>query len=203
MLIRELPAAVAGRVRSGENGCSSVPQAVAELLANALDAGAHNVVIRLNAEELAFTVEDDGHGLSAADLQHFGRRYHTSKLSSVADLQAGVSTLGFRGEATSSICSTAHVRLTTRARGSFETLTKTLRGSSSGVVASHVGPSSLPLTRAGTIVEVTQFLFNQPVRRKQATQQPRCALALATNLTKLRVPAIPAPVRLKLDCAYV
>ncbi|GFR50377.1 hypothetical protein Agub_g12591, partial [Astrephomene gubernaculifera] len=166
--VRPLPQPLVDKVRTGVT-LNSFHQAVAELLANALDASAQSIVIKFSAGALTFTVEDDGHGIHGEDLDVLGSRYSTSKMRSMADLQIGLRTLGFRGEAISSVCeSSAEVSITTRARGCFETLTKSVRG---GGKEALVGPSASQLTHSGTIITVKRFLFNQPVRQRQLAAQ--------------------------------
>ncbi|KAG2490850.1 hypothetical protein HYH03_010768 [Edaphochlamys debaryana] len=194
-----LPQQLVDKVRTGVT-LNSVSQAVAELLANALDACSSNIVIKLSAAALTFVVEDDGMGLSAADLDALGGRYCTSKLRSATELQTGVQTLGFRGEAVSSLLGLAgELTVTTRAKGSFETLTKAARQGGADV---KVCPSAMQLTHSGTIVTVKRFLFNQPVRQRQMAAQEgdvevetvqavmRMALPFtAVNITLLRAPS--------------
>ncbi|KXZ54813.1 hypothetical protein GPECTOR_4g884 [Gonium pectorale] len=166
--VRQLPQQLVERIRTGLT-LDSLPQAVVEVLANSLDAHAQNIVIRLGAPTLSFTVEDDGHGVRAEDLDVLGSRYSTSKLRGVTDLAGGIQTLGFRGEAVASlITNAAEVCITTRGRGSFETLTKTTRSGGSNVA---FAPSTTHLKHSGTIISVKQFLFNQPVRSRQLLAQ--------------------------------
>ena len=70
---------------------------------SALDAGATSVSVTLDAAEGGAACADDGHGVPTAQLRLLGQRHHTSKLTSLAQLHAGVPTLGFRGEALASI----------------------------------------------------------------------------------------------------
>ena len=70
---------------------------VEELVLNSLDAGATNITCSIDVPLLTCSVTDDGHGLS--DLRLIGERHVTSKLRSLHDLQNGVTTYGFRGEA--------------------------------------------------------------------------------------------------------
>ena len=53
-------------------------------------------------------MEDNGKGIRSADMLHLGRRHHTSKCHSLTELSR-VKTLGFRGEAFSSVVNLAQV----------------------------------------------------------------------------------------------
>jgi DNA mismatch repair protein MutL len=79
--------------------------AVKELVDNALDARAKNVVVDLTANTIdSIQVKDDGHGIPAEDRTLMCRRYCTSKIRDIRDLkEIGGRWLGFRGEALSSI----------------------------------------------------------------------------------------------------
>ena len=76
---------------------------VKELLENAVDAGAHQVVVELREGGMVFLrVTDDGCGMAPQDAQTAFLRHATSKLRSERDL-AAIGTLGFRGEALAAI----------------------------------------------------------------------------------------------------
>ena len=157
-------------------------QAVAETVANSLDAGAAHVSVRLHAASLSFTIEDDGHGIPAEAFDLVGGRHCTSKLRSLADVQRGVATLGFRGEAVHSIATVAEqLTVTSRARGSFETHEKAFKG---GTVL-RSGLAAQQLCRSGTTVAVRGLLFNQPVRRRhEAGQNARSVHCLCASLRR-------------------
>ena len=95
-------------------------------------AGASHIEVHINAQQLAFSVEDDGRGIPADDLSLLGVRHASSKLHSklhsVQQLQQGSATLGFRGEALASIAERARLEITSKARGAFETHCKILQG---------------------------------------------------------------------------
>lgn len=87
---------------------------VRELVDNALDAGASSLQINiLEGGQGLIRVRDNGLGMSAEDAQLCFQRHATSKIASIKDLEA-ISSLGFRGEALSSIAAVAQVRLRTR-----------------------------------------------------------------------------------------
>jgi DNA mismatch repair protein MutL len=87
---------------------------VKELVENSLDAGAADIRIRVGgAGKDTIEVSDDGHGMSAEDVELAFRQHATSKLTNIEDLDA-LDTLGFRGEALSSIASVAEVEVSTK-----------------------------------------------------------------------------------------
>ena len=90
--IAALPPALVSSLRSGVS-ITSYAQAVVEVVANSLDAGASTVRVDLNPAAFGFSVADDGQGVQPACMQLLGTRYCTSKLRSQADLQRGVGTL--------------------------------------------------------------------------------------------------------------
>lgn len=87
---------------------------VKELLENSLDAGATDIRIRVSgAGKNRIEINDDGHGMGAEDVKLAFKQHATSKLAKIEDLDA-LSTLGFRGEALSSIASVAEVDISTK-----------------------------------------------------------------------------------------
>ncbi len=132
---------------------------VKELLENALDAGAREVVVEVRKGGIALIkVRDDGCGMSREDALKSLERHATSKLSSVDDLD-GIRTLGFRGEAVPSIASVSRFRLTTREQG-MDTGTEVIVEGGKMEEVKEAGCA------VGTEVEVKDLFFNVPARRK-------------------------------------
>ena len=77
--IQPLACDVSDAVRSSQ-AVSSPAQAALELVYNALDAGATEVVVALDVGALSITVRDNGRGIAAAELALVGERHATSKL---------------------------------------------------------------------------------------------------------------------------
>lgn len=87
---------------------------VKELVENALDAQANEILIRLvNGGKDLIEVWDNGYGMCKEDLQLSVQRHATSKLQSIDDLDR-ITTLGFRGEALPSIAAVSELTLTSR-----------------------------------------------------------------------------------------
>jgi DNA mismatch repair protein MutL len=111
-----LPAAVAERIAAGE--VIETPAAVVkELVENALDAGARQIIVDVRGGGLeSIRVTDDGCGISAEEVPLAFQRHATSKLRDLDDLLR-VRTLGFRGEALPSIAAVADILLHTATDG--------------------------------------------------------------------------------------
>ena len=87
---------------------------VKELVENAIDAGATAVTIEIKDGGISFIrITDNGSGISKDDIPMAFLRHSTSKIKSIEDLM-NVSSLGFRGEALSSIAAVSQVELITR-----------------------------------------------------------------------------------------
>ena len=95
--IRLLPEATVNRIAAGEV-IERPAAALRELVENALDAGATRIAVAIDGGGIArIEVEDDGFGMSAAELALCVQRHATSKLAD--DMLVRIETLGFRGEA--------------------------------------------------------------------------------------------------------
>ena len=163
--IRQLPAALAAKLRA-PLVINSLAQAVEELAANSVDAQATVVRVQVDLSSFSLTVKDDGHGVDQASINSLATRHATSKLQDLRQLSSGVTTLGFKGEAMASIADMSLLQIISKARGSFETHTKLLKG---GKVVQQ-GLANEQRQKTGTTVCVKDFMFNQPVKRRQYLQ---------------------------------
>lgn len=163
-----IPSALLARLRS-QVAVASLSAAVHELVANAIDAGAGEISVRLDCGPggLRVSVADNGAGIQADSMRLLGTRGATSKLRSLGELEGegGLPTLGFRGEALAALAETAVVEVVSRARGSFETHATLLRGGE----ALRCGLALEQRPRPGTVVTASDIFFNQPVKRKALT----------------------------------
>ena len=114
--IRPLDEDTVARIAAGEV-VERPASAVKELLENSLDADAGRVDVAVTAGGTeSIRVTDDGLGMTAADVRAAVRQHTTSKIADLEDLESGVETLGFRGEALHTIGSVSRLTIRTRPR---------------------------------------------------------------------------------------
>ncbi|SFR97880.1 DNA mismatch repair protein MutL [Halomicrobium zhouii] len=161
--IRQLDDQTVERIAAGEV-VERPASVVKELVENSLDADASRVSVAVEAGGTeGIRITDDGVGMSREAVETAVEKHTTSKISDIADLEAGVATLGFRGEALHAIGAVSRVTITTRPRGEDTGTELVLEG---GEVTS-VGPAGCP---EGTTIEVADLFYNVPARRKYLKQ---------------------------------
>lgn len=131
---------------------------VKELVENALDAGATEIRVQIEAggKDL-IRISDNGCGMVPEDLEICHLRHTTSKLRSTEDLLK-IATNGFRGEAVASIASVAKLRIESRVQELDVGHAIQLDG---GVITGR----EVVARAAGTQFAVHDLFFNTPVRR--------------------------------------
>ncbi|MBI4005471.1 MAG: DNA mismatch repair endonuclease MutL [Gammaproteobacteria bacterium] len=157
--IHKLPETLVNQIAAGEV-IERPASVVKELLENSLDANATNITIEIKrGGSRLIRIQDNGHGIHADDLVLAIDRHTTSKIHSPADL-ARITTLGFRGEALSSIASVSRFILSSRQLNAEHGWT--VKNSSQERMP-QIQPAAHPV---GTTVEVRDLFYNIPARRK-------------------------------------
>ncbi|PSP75963.1 DNA mismatch repair protein MutL [Halobacteriales archaeon QS_3_64_16] len=157
--IERLDNATIDRIAAGEV-VERPASAVKELVENAIDAEASRVSVSVESGGIeGITVADNGIGMSEADVRKAIEKHTTSKIAAIEDLESGVSSLGFRGEALAAIGAVAQLTIRTKPRGGARGTELVVRG---GEIES-VSPVGCP---AGTTIEVRDLFYNVPARKK-------------------------------------
>lgn len=132
---------------------------VKELLENAMDAGATAVTVEIKDGGISFIrITDNGSGIPKEEIPLAFLRHSTSKITRAEDLLT-VSSLGFRGEALSSIASVARVELITKTEDSVTGSRYVLEGGEEKSLEEVGAPE-------GTTLVVRDLFYNTPARRK-------------------------------------
>lgn len=132
---------------------------VKELLENAIDAGAKAVTVELKEGGISLIrVTDNGCGIEKNQVKKAFLRHATSKIKSIEDLSC-VESLGFRGEALSSIAAVSQVELITKTK---EELTG-IKYSIAGGVEEDMEEIGAP---PGTTFLIHNLFYNTPARKK-------------------------------------
>jgi DNA mismatch repair protein MutL len=133
---------------------------VRELLDNAIDAGATEITVHIEGGGIRrIRVTDNGVGMVSEDLEICILPHATSKIEKTEDIYT-VGTLGFRGEALSSIATCSKLEIISY------TGDPTTKGSRLVVHAGKVVDNGDASTSAGTIVDVGDLFYSLPGRRK-------------------------------------
>ena len=157
-IIKLLPPNVANQIAAGEviQRPSSV---VKELLENSVDCGAKNIkLIIKDAGKTLIQVLDDGMGMNKNDLNMCILRHSTSKIQNSVDL-FNLKSMGFRGEALSSIASICHLKIK-----SNQTEQRDI-GCEIQVKCGKIISNKEVVCKKGTSVIVKNLFYNVPARR--------------------------------------
>lgn len=156
--IKILPENLANKIAAGE--VVQRPESVVkELLENAIDAEAKNIeLIIKQAGKSLIQVCDDGTGMTEDDAILCIQKHATSKISTLSDLEA-IRTLGFRGEALSSIAAVSQLEIRTQtAQQEVGTLVRIEKEGE--ILKEKVSANK------GTCISVKNLFYNTPARRK-------------------------------------
>lgn len=157
-MIKKLDIEVSTRIAAGE--VIERPSSVAkELIENSIDASASKIIIYVEqGGKTSFVIEDNGIGIASDELPLALERYATSKIESLEDLE-NISTLGYRGEALSSIATVSYLEIRSRL----------LDSENGGLIRSEGGKivlHTISPCKPGTRIQVDDLFFNLPARRK-------------------------------------
>lgn len=132
---------------------------VKELVENAIDAGATAVTVEIKDGGISFIrITDNGMGIEADQVPTAFLRHATSKIRKVEDL-LDVASLGFRGEALSSIAAVCQVELITKTSDSLTGIRYVIEGGKE-VSLDEIGAPN------GTTFLVRNIFYNTPARKK-------------------------------------
>jgi len=183
--IRRLPPDAVNRIAAGEV-VERPAAAVKELVENSLDAGARSVLIRIENGGLSrLLIEDDGCGMTPAELSMALERHATSKLPVSADGHVdllNIRTMGFRGEALPSIGSVSRMSLLSRAAGAAEAFCLDVEG---GKLSPPRPAAWIGTGLSGTRIDVRDIFFATPARLKFLKSSRAEAMAVADMVRRL------------------
>lgn len=132
---------------------------VKELVENSIDAGATAITVEIKEGGISFIrITDNGSGIEQKELPLAFLRHSTSKIKSALDLMS-VKSLGFRGEALSSIAAVSQVELITKTKDAFMGAKYVIEGGKEVSIESVGAPD-------GTTFIVKNLFYNTPARRK-------------------------------------
>lgn len=132
---------------------------IKELVENAIDAEASFIIIEIKKGGKSYIrVTDDGIGIFPEDVETAFERHATSKIKKAEDIEH-ISSLGFRGEALSSIAAVSHTEIITKTRFNQTGIQLKISG---GMVTDkkEIGCSD------GTTIVVSDLFYNVPARYK-------------------------------------
>ncbi|MFB6091549.1 MAG: DNA mismatch repair endonuclease MutL [Haloquadratum sp.] len=157
--IRELDDRTVRQIAAGEV-VERPASVVKELVENGLDADASRISVAVDAGGTeGVRVRDDGVGMDREAVRRAVEEHTTSKIDDINDLEAGVGTLGFRGEALHTIGAVSRLTIRTKPRGGDTGTELRVEGGE----VTEVSPAGCP---EGTVVEVEDLFYNTPARRK-------------------------------------
>lgn len=156
--IQYLPAALVSKIAAGEV-IERPAYAVKELVENAVDARADHIRIDIEQSGLkSIVVTDNGEGMDASDVAIAVLPHTTSKLYE-EDQLAGITTMGFRGEALSSLAAVSDITIKSKRRNDKLGTRIELKN---GAVE-KIGATGMP---DGTVVSIEGLFHNVPARRQ-------------------------------------
>ena len=134
---------------------------VKELVEHAIDAGSNAVTVEIkDGGTTLVRITDNGEGIAPSEVKKAFMRHATSKITKAEDL-FGITSLGFRGEALSSIAAVCQVELITKTAGELTGVRYVIEGGEEKTPE----PEEIGAPE-GTTFKVRNVFYNTPVRRK-------------------------------------
>jgi len=160
-MIRILPEELIAKISAGEV-VERPASIVKELIENSIDANASKITIEIeNAGKKLIRVTDDGIGIPPDEITLALEKHATSKISSYEDI-FHLKTMGFRGEALSSIGAVSNLKIESICKLNND---NPLGAGAESLFGKITGPFPSPIQN-GTSVEVRDLFFNTPARMK-------------------------------------
>ncbi len=157
-MIRLLSEETIDKIAAGEV-VENPASCIKELCENSIDAGADTVNVEIKDGGVGLIrVSDNGCGIAAAELENAFLRHATSKITKIDDLDE-LESLGFRGEALSSIAAVSRLEIITKTHDNMIASRYVVEGGRGGEITEVGAPD-------GTTVIVRDLFYNTPARRK-------------------------------------
>ncbi|MEG2893917.1 MAG: DNA mismatch repair endonuclease MutL, partial [Clostridium sp.] len=165
---------------------------IKELVENSIDSGASEITIEVKKDPLSFIrITDNGCGLNEEDVETAFLRHATSKITSINDIEC-INSLGFRGEALSSIAATSKVEMITKPKEA--TIGSRIYIEGGKVVDSHQSGGI-----DGTSITVRDVFYNTPARLKFLKSTSRELSAITDLVEKIALSNTNVSIRYKID----
>ncbi|MBL06533.1 MAG: hypothetical protein CL773_01515 [Chloroflexi bacterium] len=156
--INKLPKNISMLIAAGEVVENPV-SIIKELVENSVDANSKKIIIEIiDGGKKLISITDDGDGINPQDIDMAFERHATSKLKTKEEIYS-IKTLGFRGEALSSIASVAYVRCTSRIKDNDHAI-EIEKSFGKTIKKSNIG------SNYGTKIIIEKIFENTPARMK-------------------------------------
>ena len=162
---------------------------VKELVENAIDAGSSAITVEIKDGGISFIrITDNGCGIEKNDVKVAFLRHSTSKIKDATDLIT-ISSLGFRGEALSSISAVAQVELITKTKDSLCGIRYEISGGEEKSFE-EIGVSTKPILKENPSSAVTALTPCKPSFSQRISFIPPCAESKQVCEEITQIPAI-------------
>jgi len=175
--INKLPRSIWELIAAGEV-VERPASVVKELMENSIDAGADTITVEIQSGGIRYIrITDNGCGIAREDVPNAFVSHATSKIEKAADLDA-IGTLGFRGEALSSIAAVSQVEMLTKTADEAIGTRIEIRGGESVSLDDAGCPD-------GTTIIIRDLFYNTPARMKFLKSDKSEGMAVAGVVDKL------------------